>query len=64
MTFDLAPHLAPFLVGFALLAGIAVMAVVGLASASGTAFFRRHRAVRVQRRQAFVPYYRHVALHH
>jgi hypothetical protein len=64
MNHNIAPDLTPFVVAFVVLDLIAVLALVGVVAGSLTAFFRTHRAVRTQRHESFVPYYRHVALHH
>jgi hypothetical protein len=64
MNHNIAPDLTPFVIAFVVLDLIAALAVVGALSGVATAFFRTHRAVRVQRHQAFLPYYRRVALHH
>ena len=64
MNHNIAPDLTPFVVAFVVLDLIALLAIVGLLAGGTTAFFRSHRAARVQRRQAFVPYYRNLALHH
>ena len=64
MNHNMAPDLTAFVVAFAVLDLIGVLAIVGVAIGASTAFFRRHRAVRVRRREAFAPYYRRVALHH
>jgi maltodextrin utilization protein YvdJ len=64
MNHNIAPDLTPVVIALAVIDLIAVLAVVGVVLSLTTAFFRSHRAVRVQRHEAFVPYYRHVALHH
>ncbi len=64
MNHNLAPDLTSFVVAFVVIDLIAVLAIVGVIAGTTTAFFRTHRAVRVQRHEALVPYYRHVALHH
>jgi hypothetical protein len=64
MNFDLMPHLAPFVVAYAVLGLLAVLAVAGATTLAVTPFFRRHRADRLGRHEAFVPYYSRLALHH
>lgn len=64
MNHNIAPDLTPFVVAFVVLDLIGILALVGTLAGVTTAFFRTHRAVRVQRHEALVPYYRHVALHH
>lgn len=64
MSHNIAPDLTPFVVAFVVLDLIALLAIAGVLTGAATAFVRRHRSVRVQRRQVFVPSYRHVALHH
>lgn len=58
------PDLTPFVIAFVVLDLIAALAVVSVVTGLATAFFRTHRAVRVQQHQAFVPYYSRMALHH
>jgi hypothetical protein len=64
MTFDIAHHLTPFLVGFWALAALSLLAVAGLAVEVGTSFVRRHHAVRVRRHEGLLPYYGNLVLHH
>jgi len=58
MNFTLLPTLAPFAIGFVLLAALTVVAVLG---AAGTFFVQNH-AIRVRRHEGVVNYYGHLAL--
>lgn len=63
MTFTLLPDLLPFVVGFALLAGVAlVLAVVGLVATSPVV--ARARRTRLSRRETVLRYYGRLALGH
>ena len=60
MNFSLVPDLTLFLVGFALLAVVAVTTVAGLA----ITFLAENHAVRVRRHEGVLSYYGHLALGH
>jgi hypothetical protein len=60
MDFTLVPNLTAFVVGFVILALVAVAAVAAL----GVAFLVSNRAVRVRRHEGILSYYGHLALGH
>ena len=60
MDFTLMPHLTAFMIGFALLAVVGIVALV----AEATSFFAENRAVRVRRHEGFFSYYGHLATGH
>lgn len=60
MDFTLLPHLTAFMIGFALLAAVGVIALL----ATTTMFFAENRTVRVRRHEGFLSYYGHLTLGH
>lgn len=57
MNFTLMPHLTALMIGFVLLAGMALVVLL-----IGTAlFFAENRVVRVRRHEGFLTYYGHLA---
>ncbi len=60
MDFTLVPNLTAFVVGFVILALVAVAAVATL----GVNFLVTNRAVRVRRHERVLSYYGHLALGH
>lgn len=56
--------LTPFVLTFVVLDVLATLALVGGLASVAVPFFSHHRTIRVSRHESFVPYYRHVALHH
>jgi uncharacterized protein (DUF58 family) len=60
MEFDMLPHFTAYLVGFALVAVVAVAAVL----TSATLFFTENHAIRVRRHEGLFSYYGHLVLGH
>ena len=60
MDFTLLPQLTPFVVGFVVVAALAVL----IALATTAAFFVENHAVRVRRHETIRTYYGHLALGH
>jgi hypothetical protein len=57
MDFTLLPHLTAFMIGFALLAVVGVVALF----AETTLFFAENHAIRVRRHEGVLSYYGHLA---